>query len=42
MNIIFSRAVDGEIPPRDAAVELSGYDDPIARLDLIPALERMR
>jgi hypothetical protein len=42
MNMIFSRAVDGEISAREAVEELSGYDDPIARLDLIPALERMR
>jgi MoxR-like ATPase len=42
MNRIFSSAVDGEIPPRDAIKELQGHDDPIARLDLIPALERMR
>ncbi|NYT02431.1 MAG: ATPase [Methanosarcinales archaeon] len=41
MNLIFSRAVDGEISPRQAIKELSGYDDPIARLDYIPALERM-
>jgi hypothetical protein len=42
MNTIFSRAVDGEMSPRDAIEELSGHDDPIARLDFIPALERMR
>jgi len=41
MNLIFSRAVDGEIPAREAIRELSGYDDPIACLDYIPALERM-
>lgn len=38
MNMIFSRAVDGEISPQEAARELSGYDDPIARLDFVPAL----
>lgn len=42
MNMIFSRAVDGEISARDAIKELSGYDDPIARLDYLPALERIR
>jgi MoxR-like ATPase len=41
MNMIFARAVDGEISPRDAMEELSGYDDPIARLDYARALERM-
>jgi MoxR-like ATPase len=41
MNMIFSRAVDGEISAREAIRELSGYDDPIARLDYIPVLERM-
>lgn len=42
MNMIFSRAVDGEMSVRDAVKELSGYDDPIARLDYLPALERIR
>jgi MoxR-like ATPase len=42
MNLIFSKAVDGETDPRDAAQELSGYDDPIARLDFLPSLESMQ
>ncbi len=42
MNMIFSRAVDGEISAGDATKELSGYDDPIARLDYLPFLERGR
>jgi MoxR-like ATPase len=41
MNMIFARAVDSEISPREAMEELSGYDDPIARLDYARALERM-
>lgn len=41
MNMIFSRAVDGEISSQEAARELSGYDDPIARLDYLPALEEL-
>lgn len=41
MNMIFARAVDGEISPRVALEELSGYDDPIAKLDYARALERM-
>lgn len=41
MNMIFSSAVDGEMSLIDAIRELSGYDDPIARLDYLPALERM-
>jgi MoxR-like ATPase len=41
MNMIFSRAIDGEIRAEDAIKELSGYDDPIARLDYLPALERL-
>ncbi|MFB3764172.1 MAG: ATPase [Methanotrichaceae archaeon] len=41
MNMIFSRAVDRDISIQDAINELSGYDDPIARLDYIPCLERM-
>lgn len=41
MNMVFSRAVDGEISPQEAIRELSGYDDPIARLDFLPALERL-
>jgi MoxR-like ATPase len=42
MNMIFSRAVDGEISPQEAARELSGYDDPIARLDFVPALLELK
>ena len=42
MNMIFSHAIDGELSIQDAIKELSGYDDPIARLDYIPCLERMR
>jgi MoxR-like ATPase len=41
MNMIFSRAVDGEIQPRAALKELEGYDDPLARLDYVKALEGM-
>lgn len=41
MNMIFSRAIDGEIAVERAIKELSGYDDPIARLDYIPMLERL-
>ncbi len=40
MNLIFSRAVDGEMNKGDAMRELSAYDDPIARLDYLPALEQ--
>ena len=42
MNIIFSRAVDGETSVWRAMEELSIFDDPIARLDFIPSLEQMR
>ena len=42
MNLVFSRAVDGEMALGEALRELAAYDDPIARLDYIPALERMR
>ena len=42
MNLIFSRAVDGELAAAKAIEELSIFDDPIARLDFIPALEQMR
>ncbi len=42
MNVIFSQAVDGDLSIHDAIKELSGYDDPIARLDYIPCLERMK
>lgn len=41
MNMIFARAVDGDISPGEAMEELSGYDDPIATLDYRRALERM-
>ena len=41
MNMIFARAVDGEISPREAMEDLSSSDDPIARLDYVRALERM-
>jgi MoxR-like ATPase len=41
MNMIFSSAVDGEMSLMDAIRKLSGYDDLIARLDYLPALERM-
>lgn len=41
MNRIFSKAVDGEMSRSDAIRELSAYDDPIARLDYLPALERI-
>ncbi len=42
MNLVFSRAVDGEMDIDLALQELSAYDDPIARLDFIPSLEQMR
>jgi len=42
MNMIFSRAVDGELTVERAIKELSEHDDPIARLDYIPMLERLR
>jgi len=41
MNMIFARAVDGEISPKEALERLSESDDPIARLDYKRALERM-
>lgn len=41
MNVTFARAIDGEVSTEKAIEELSGYDDPIARLDYIRALERM-
>lgn len=41
MYRIFSAAMDGEISPSKAIRELSAFDDPIARLDLLPALEQM-
>jgi MoxR-like ATPase len=42
MNIIFSSAIDGEISAKDAIKELSNYDDPLARLDYMPALEKAK
>jgi hypothetical protein len=39
MNLIFSHALDGELAAAEALDELSTFDDPIARLDYIPALE---
>lgn len=42
MNLVFSRAVDGDMGLGQALRELEAYDDPIARLDYIPALEQMR
>jgi len=41
MNLIFSRAVDGESSISGAIEQLSIFDDPIARLDFIPFLEQM-
>jgi MoxR-like ATPase len=41
MNLIFSRVMDGELPAARAIEELFAFDDPIARLDYIPALEQM-
>jgi hypothetical protein len=41
MNMIFSGAVDGEIPVKEAIKRLSEYDDPIAQLDYLPALEKI-
>jgi MoxR-like ATPase len=41
MNMVFSSAMDGEASLADAMKELSGYDDPIAQLDYLPALEKM-
>lgn len=41
MNMIFSRAVDGEFSAARAIEELSSFDDPIARLDFIPRLEQL-
>lgn len=42
MNMIFSRAIDGDISVDKAIKDLSEYDDPIARLDYIPMLERLK
>ncbi|HWQ21079.1 MAG TPA: AAA family ATPase [Methanotrichaceae archaeon] len=41
MNMVFSQAVDGDLSGKEALRRLSEYDDPIARLDYVPALERM-
>jgi len=41
MNLTFSRAVDGEASVRDAMQELEEHDDPMARLDFLPALEKI-
>ncbi|MHC1630833.1 MAG: AAA family ATPase [Methanotrichaceae archaeon] len=41
MNMTFAQAVDGEISVQKAIRDLSGYDDPLVRLDYIPALEKM-
>ncbi len=41
MNMILSRAMDGDMPLRRAIRELEEFDDPLARLDYIPALARM-
>ena len=38
MNLIYSRAMDGEISPSQAIEELMLFDDPIARLDYVPSL----
>jgi MoxR-like ATPase len=42
MNMVFSGAIDGELAAAEAIKELSAYDDPIARLDYIPSLERLQ
>jgi len=42
MNLIYSRAVDGETSASKAIEELSLFDDPIARMDFIPSLERIK
>jgi len=42
MNLLFSKAVDGELDTGKALQELSAFDDPISRMDFIPALEQMR
>lgn len=42
MNMIFSRAVDGEMDIAQAIEALSTFDDPVSRLDFIPALEQLR
>jgi len=39
MNLIYSRAMDGEISASQAIEELMLFDDPIARLDYVPSLE---
>ena len=40
MNLIYSRAVDGDLDAAGAIEDLSSFDDPIARMDFIPALEQ--
>ena len=42
MNMIFSRAVDGDMDIAQAIDALSSFDDPVSRLDFIPALEQLR
>jgi len=42
MNLIYSRAVDGETSASKAIEELYLFDDPIARMDFIPTLERIK
>jgi MoxR-like ATPase len=39
MNLIYSRAIDGDLDAARTIEELSSFDDPIARLDFIPSLE---
>ena len=39
MNLIYSRAMDGDLDAARTIEELSSFDDPIARLDFIPSLE---
>jgi len=39
MNLIYSRAMDGDLDVARTIEELSSFDDPIARLDFIPSLE---
>ncbi|HOI69960.1 MAG TPA: AAA family ATPase [Methanothrix sp.] len=41
MNMVFARAIDGEVSPKEALEEISRSDDPIARLDYARVLERM-
>ncbi|MGB7570785.1 MAG: AAA family ATPase [Methanothrix sp.] len=39
MNLIYSRAMDGDLDAARTIEELSSFDDPIARLDFVPSLE---